>query len=79
MKIFSVMAPTPSIKWKGGRGHVVAVVNLMIKFIMGFVFSVRFLNYYPTHWPLGQDPPKALLFIVSFSKFHLLICQNGGE
>ena len=59
MTIISVMAPPP-IKWKGW-GH---VLQGMTDHVKAFLWPRLRALFFPTHWPLGQDPPKAFLFRV---------------
>ena len=59
MTIISVMAPPPH-KVEGGGGMSCEIGNLCES---AFVFTSMCI-FSPTHWPLGQDPPKAFLFRV---------------
>ena len=56
--------PTPTIMW-WGWGHILKYVIVDVKvFIEMLKQKLSFFIFFPTHWPLGQDPPKRFLFRV---------------
>ena len=66
--IISVMAPPPFNLFKeGGGGIFVCSEQVYVKVSSGCSVSQLLFLKNPTHWPLGQEPPKTLLFRVSFS------------